>query len=129
MKPQMRKILFFTKFSEVSVKTKSIVISNNLGETKSVWCDTCGTGTTSWYMCMNLKFYCKWLKITESILPLILQITNLHNMPFPTNVNFTFYPDIELRLVVIKWLFFVYIFVIPLLLLTIEFIDLLQFCA
>lgn len=129
MKPQMRKILVFTKFSEVSVKTKRIVISNNLGETKSVSCDTWGICSTSWYMCMNLKFYCKWFKITELILPLILQISNLHNMSFPTNVNFTFYPDIELRLVVIKSLFFVYIFVIPLLLLTIEFIDLSQFCA
>ena len=129
MKPQMRKILVFTKFSEVSVKTKRIVMSNNLGETKSLSCDTWGICSTSWYMCMNLKFYCKWLKITELILPLILQISNLHNMSFPTNVNFTFYPDIELRLVVIKSLFFVYIFVIPLLLLTIEFIDLSQFCA
>lgn len=129
MKPQMRKILFFTKFSEASVKTKRIVISNNLGETKSVSCDTWGICSTSWYMCMNLKFYCKWFKITELILPLILQISNLHNMSFPTNVNFTFYPDIELRLVVTKSLFFVYIFVIPLLLLTIEFIDLSQFCA
>lgn len=129
MKPQMRKILVFTKFSEVSVKTKRIVISNNLGETKSLSCDTWGICSTSWYMCMNLKFYCKWLKITELILPLILQISNLHNMSFPTNVNFTFYPDIELRLVVTKSLFFVYIFVIPLLLLTIEFIDLSQFCA
>ena len=129
MKPQMRKILVFTKFSEVSVKTKRIVMSNNLGETKSLSCDTWGICSTSWYMCMNLKFYCKWFKITELILPLILQISNLHNMSFPTNVNFTFYPDIELRLVVIKSLFFVYIFVIPLLLLTIEFIDLSQFCA
>ena len=129
MKPQMRKILVFTKFSEVSVKTKRIVMSNNLGETKSLSCDTWGICSTSWYMCMNLKFYCKWLKITELILPLILQISNLHNMSFPTNVNFTFYPDIELRLVVTKSLFFVYIFVIPLLLLTIEFIDLSQFCA
>ena len=47
MKPQMRKILVFTKFSEVSVKTKRIVMSNNLGETKSLSCDTWGICSTS----------------------------------------------------------------------------------